>query len=74
MKLRKLGKTVAILGDLQGPKIRVSTFKEGKIFLNIGDRFVLDAQLPKEGTQEAVGLDYKTCTTRCCSLVIFVVR
>ncbi|MDO4430278.1 MAG: pyruvate kinase [Lonepinella koalarum] len=57
----KLGKHVAILGDLQGPKIRVSTFKEGKIFLNIGDKFILDAELPKgEGTQEAVGLDYKT--------------
>lgn len=58
---KKLGKTVAILGDLQGPKIRVSTFKEGKIFLNVGDHFVLDAELPKgEGNQEAVGLDYKT--------------
>ncbi|NBI12553.1 pyruvate kinase [[Haemophilus] felis] len=58
---KRLGKTVAILGDLQGPKIRVSTFKDGKIFLNIGDKFVLDADLPKgEGTQESVGLDYKT--------------
>lgn len=57
---QKLGKTVAILGDLQGPKIRVSTFKEGKVFLNIGDKFILDADLPKgEGTQESVGLDYK---------------
>ncbi|VGM96512.1 Pyruvate kinase II [uncultured Avibacterium sp.] len=58
---QKLGKTVAILGDLQGPKIRVSTFKDGKIFLNVGDKFVLDAELPKgEGDQESVGLDYKT--------------
>lgn len=58
---QKLGKTVAILGDLQGPKIRVSTFKDGKIFLNVGDKFVLDAELPKgEGDQGAVGLDYKT--------------
>lgn len=58
---KRLGKTVAILGDLQGPKIRVSTFKDGKIFLNIGDKFILDAELPKgEGNQEAVGLDYKT--------------
>ncbi|MER1979362.1 pyruvate kinase, partial [Pseudocitrobacter faecalis] len=38
----KLGRHVAILGDLQGPKIRVSTFKEGKVFLNIGDKFLLD--------------------------------
>ncbi|CWW40537.1 TPA: pyruvate kinase [Haemophilus influenzae] len=58
---KKLGKTVAILGDLQGPKIRVSTFKDGKIFLRVGDKFILDAELPKgEGTQESVGLDYKT--------------
>ena len=58
---KKLGKTVAILGDLQGPKIRVSTFKDGKIFLSVGDKFILDAELPKgEGTQESVGLDYKT--------------
>ena len=57
---KRLGKQVAILGDLQGPKIRVSTFKEGKIFLNIGDKFTLDAELPRgEGTQESVGLDYK---------------
>ena len=58
---KKLGKHFAILGDLQGPKIRVSTFKEGKIFLDVGDKFVLDAELPKgEGDQHAVGLDYKT--------------
>ncbi|MDY2983907.1 MAG: pyruvate kinase [Synergistes jonesii] len=58
---QKLGTHVAVLGDLQGPKIRVSTFKEGKIFLNIGDKFILDAGLPKgEGNQGAVGLDYKT--------------
>lgn len=58
---KKLGKHVAILGDLQGPKIRVSTFKEGKIFLDIGDKFILDAELPKgEGDQHSVGLDYKT--------------
>ncbi len=44
----KLGKTVALLGDLQGPKIRVSTFKDGKIFLNIGDKFTLDADLPND--------------------------
>ncbi|MDU6109645.1 MAG: pyruvate kinase [Klebsiella pneumoniae] len=42
----KLGRHVAILGDLQGPKIRVSTFKEGKIFLNVGDKFLLDAVVP----------------------------
>ncbi|WP_118984754.1 pyruvate kinase [Photorhabdus sp. CRCIA-P01] len=56
----RLGCHVAILGDLQGPKIRVSTFKEGKIFLNIGNKFLLDANLGKgEGDKEKVGIDYK---------------
>ncbi len=56
----KLGIHVAILGDLQGPKIRVSTFKDGKIQLNIGDKFTLDSDLAKgQGDQNAVGLDYK---------------
>ncbi|WP_347254643.1 pyruvate kinase [Leminorella grimontii] len=56
----KLGKHVAILGDLQGPKIRVSTFKEGKVFLNIGDKFLLDANLSVgDGDKEKVGIDYK---------------
>lgn len=56
----RLGVQVAILGDLQGPKIRVSTFKDNKILLNVGDKFTLDAELGKgEGTNEHVGIDYK---------------
>ncbi|SIO94720.1 pyruvate kinase [Vibrio spartinae] len=56
----RLGHNVAILGDLQGPKIRVSTFTHGKITLNVGDRFTLDAEMPAgAGHQEAVGIDYK---------------
>ena len=56
----ELGVYVGILGDLQGPKIRVSTFKDGPIQLAVGDKFELDASLPKgEGTQEKVGIDYK---------------
>jgi len=58
--MRKTGKTIAILGDLQGPKIRVAKFKEGKIVLNDGDIFILDASLGRdEGTQTQVGIDYK---------------
>ncbi|KMT66482.1 pyruvate kinase [Catenovulum maritimum] len=57
---KKLGVYVGILGDLQGPKIRVSTFKDGPIQLAVGDKFILDAAMgPKEGHQDAVGLDYK---------------
>lgn len=56
----KLGRHVAILGDLQGPKIRVSTFREGKVFLSVGDKFLLDANLGVgEGDRESVGIDYK---------------
>lgn len=57
---KELGIYVGILGDLQGPKIRVSTFKNGPIKLAIGDKFELDATLGKgEGCQEKVGIDYK---------------
>ena len=54
----KLGRTVGILGDLQGPKIRVGKFETGRITLTAGERFILDATCPL-GTQERVGLDYK---------------
>lgn len=55
----KNGRTVAILGDLQGPKIRIAQFKQGPIILNLGDRFNLDASLGKtSGDQQQVGLDY----------------
>lgn len=56
----ELGKYVAILGDLQGPKIRVAKFAQGAINLNVGDPFILDAELGREeGDQKAVGIDYK---------------
>ncbi len=54
----KYGRSVGILGDLQGPKIRVGKFENGKITLGIGDSFILDAGCPL-GNQERVGLDYK---------------
>ena len=49
---------VAIMADLQGPKIRVGKFKDGKIFLETGAKFVLDAEC-ELGDQDQVGLDYK---------------
>jgi len=54
----RLGRTVGILGDLQGPKIRVGKFESGKIVLVEGEKFILDAVCPL-GNQERVGLDYK---------------
>lgn len=57
---KNLNKYVAILGDLQGPKIRVARFEQGSIELAVGDPFVLDAELNKDaGNQSAVGIDYK---------------
>jgi len=54
----KVGRTVAILCDLQGPKIRVGKFKEGRISLEKGQRFVLDAGI-EIGDHDRAGLDYK---------------
>lgn len=54
----KVGRCVGILADLQGPKIRIGIFKEGKITLQKGAPFILDAQC-ESGNDERVGLDYK---------------
>jgi pyruvate kinase len=55
----KVGRAVAIMCDLQGPKIRVGKFKDGKATLEKGRRFVLDAASASLGDAERVGLDYK---------------
>ena len=55
---RKTGRTVAIMCDLQGPKIRVGKFKDGKVMLAKGQKFILDATC-ELGDAERVGLDYK---------------
>jgi pyruvate kinase len=52
------GREVAIMADLQGPKIRVGKFEDGKVQLERGARFILDAAC-EMGNQERVGLDYK---------------
>jgi pyruvate kinase len=57
----KLGRSVAALGDLQGPKIRIARFKEGAVTLKEGQPFILDMAMDAEaGTAEHVGCDYKT--------------
>ncbi|WP_281648091.1 pyruvate kinase [Parendozoicomonas sp. Alg238-R29] len=59
-------KAVAILGDLQGPKIRIGRFKDGPVILNPDDEFVLDAGLDScSGDQESVGLDYRALPDDC---------
>jgi pyruvate kinase len=55
---RKAGREVAIMADLQGPKIRVGKFENGKTTLEPGQPFILDADC-ELGNDERVGLDYK---------------
>lgn len=52
------GREVALMGDLQGPKIRIGKFVDGKIDLCVGAPFILDAALTTLGNQDRVGLDY----------------
>ena len=54
----KHGRSVGLLADLQGPKIRIGKFESGKITLKPGDNFILDAKC-ELGNQERVGIDYK---------------
>ncbi len=56
---QRAGREVAIMADLQGPKIRVGKFAEGKVFLEQGQKFVLDGARTELGDIDAVGLDYK---------------
>ncbi|MBB3105445.1 pyruvate kinase [Azomonas macrocytogenes] len=58
------GRFVAVLADLQGPKIRISRFAEGKVLLQKGQRFDLDASLDKNaGDAQCVGIDYEALIT-----------
>ncbi len=54
----RVGKPVALMADLQGPKIRVGRFAEGSVTLAEGAAFVLDAARGTPGDLQGVGLDY----------------
>ena len=56
---QRAGREVAIMADLQGPKIRVGKFADGKVMLEPGKKFVLDASRVQPGDIDGVGLDYK---------------
>ena len=56
---QRAGREVAIMADLQGPKIRVGKFAEGRVRLETGAKFVLDASRMEPGDHQGVGLDYK---------------
>ncbi|MEU2349376.1 pyruvate kinase [Modestobacter sp. NPDC049651] len=54
----KQGRAVAVLADLQGPKIRLGTFAEGKVEWPTGARVCITVE-DVEGTAERVGTTYK---------------
>ena len=61
------GRYVGILADLQGPKIRISSFRDEAVELTAGDSFRLDLELGEgQGDIRGVGLDYREL----CSSVI----
>ncbi|RMH18788.1 MAG: pyruvate kinase, partial [Gammaproteobacteria bacterium] len=57
---RKIGVQVGILADMQGPKIRIGQFRQGKTYLKEGQKFIIDASLDLDaGDDERVGITYK---------------
>ena len=57
----KLDRHVAILADLQGPKIRIARFQDNrKVKLQVGQKFDLDTTLPPDaGDETQVGCCYE---------------
>lgn len=63
---KKHKRHVALLGDLQGPKIRIRGFRDGPIHLKVGDPFVLDTSLEQDaGDQTQVGVLYQQLPQDC---------
>ncbi len=59
-RCRASGRQVGVLVDLQGPKIRIGSFKDGPIKLEEGAHFILDTTLGKKsGNLERVSVTYK---------------
>jgi pyruvate kinase len=57
---------VALLGDLQGPKIRIARFADKRIELRDGDPFRLSVSHPRDaGNQQVVGIDYPDLVKDC---------
>jgi pyruvate kinase len=54
---REFGRPTTILGDLQGPKLRVGTFAQGSVMLQTGAAFVLDRDL-EPGDERRVNLPH----------------
>src|SRR5690606_6385368 len=62
----KNGRFVAIMGDLQGPKIRIARFKNSQVTLRAGQPFTLSNQHPADdGDETIVGIDYPSLVQDC---------
>ncbi|VAV92489.1 Pyruvate kinase [hydrothermal vent metagenome] len=55
---KKVGRPIAILADLQGPKLRIGTFAKGPVNLKVGGKFILDNE-KKKGDARRVTLPHK---------------
>ncbi|ANW20702.1 pyruvate kinase [Streptomyces clavuligerus] len=53
----ELGRSVGVLADLQGPKIRLGRFREGPVLLERGDTFVITVE-EREGDRDSCGTTY----------------
>ncbi|MER5766892.1 pyruvate kinase [Streptomyces sp. NPDC001985] len=51
------GRSVGVLADLQGPKIRLGRFREGPVLLERGDEFTITVE-PAEGDRSLCGTTY----------------
>ena len=61
---KQLDHPIAVLVDLQGPKIRLDTFEEGPVQLNVGDIFTITTR-DVPGTKEICGTTFKGLAGDC---------
>lgn len=60
------GQHIALMADLQGPKIRIQGFVNGSVELEVGQEFSLDTELgAKSGDNTQVGILYKALPSDC---------
>lgn len=55
---QETGKPIAILADLQGPKLRLGKFEQGKIAISAGDSLRIDLDVAKPGNNTRVGMPH----------------
>jgi len=57
---KREGKRIAILQDLQGPKLRVGMVKDGEVMLKAGKKLIITPNRLEESTSERVYVNYPT--------------